>query len=167
MITIKRFFYLWTQIIIGVAMTLASAIITNYYIAKNNQQIALFNTKATAITSNIEEIWQNSLSLEQKKETALMLLITAPDNPISQDYASDILKLFNAKSSELSYANIKNAFDNYKSANINQINDKFLIQKELEEKISVLKQDNATLMNYALFFQIMGLIFVLTSKRVK
>lgn len=160
---IKKFLSKWVLVIIGVGLTVTSAVISNYFIAKNNDRIGDWERDAANVGIQIEDIWENSRSLERRKDTAILLLISQPDHPQSKAFIADTLSMFRAEQGiEHSYVSLQANYEAYRENIIEQINEKFLIQQSFLEQAQLTKMNNDVLINIALCFQILGLIFVLT-----
>ncbi|WP_395339316.1 hypothetical protein PN836_014215 [Ningiella sp. W23] len=159
----KKFLSKWALVMLGVALTITSAVISNYFIAKNNDRVGDWERDAANVGIQIEEIWENSRSLERRKDTAVLLMVSQGEHPQSKAFISDTLSMFGAKQeTEHSYSSIQASYDAYKEGIIEQINEKFLIQQSYLEQAQLTKMDNDVLINIALCFQILGLILVLT-----
>lgn len=153
----------WGAIVIGVSLTIASAVISNYFIAKNNDLIAEYERDAVNVNQQMEAIWENTRSLERRKDTAIILLVKDHTHPESIHFIKDTLSLFGqTNQAELSYAGIQSSFNEYKGEVIERIDDRFLIQQDYLEQAQEIRNHNDVLVNVALCFQILGLIFVLS-----
>ncbi len=162
----KRFvFNKWTPIVLGILLTIASAVISNYYIAKNNDKIGDWEQDASNVAQQIREIWENTRSLERRKDMAILLLVTDAEHVQSKAFIRDTLALFETAENSMqdrSYESIQTAFNDYRSDVIERIDDRFFQQQAYLEQAQNLKVHNDMLVNVALCFQILGLIFVLS-----
>ncbi|MBF7073462.1 hypothetical protein ISG33_08650 [Glaciecola sp. MH2013] len=153
----------WWALILGVALTIASAIVSNYFIAKNNDMVAEWEREATTVNQQIDAIWENTRSLERRKDTAILLLIKDANHPESRAFIIDTLALFGVQqSTDLSYQLIQESFHEYKGEVLERIDDRFLVKQNYLEQAQTVRSDNDVLVNVALCFQILGLIFVLS-----
>lgn len=153
----------WGAIILGVSLTIVSAVISNYFIAKNSDLIAEHEREAANVNQQMEAIWENTRSLERRKDTAIILLVKDHMHPESIHFIRDTLSLFGqTDETELSYKAIQHSFNEYRGDVIERIDDRFLIQQHYLEQAQEVRNHNDVLVNIALCFQILGLIFVLS-----
>jgi hypothetical protein len=160
---LKTFLSKWLLVIIGVCMAIASAVISNYFIAKSHDQITEWEYQVKLAEQYIEETWENSRSLERRKDTAIILAISDREDQQVQQFIDDTLRLMNNELvNDYTYDTIQTSFDLYKFEVIERINDKYLELQNYIDQIRETRNHNDVLMNIALCFQILGLIFVLS-----
>jgi hypothetical protein len=161
--TIKKFIAKWAVVFLGVSLTISSAVISNYFIAKNNERIGDWEREANNIAQQIEEIWENSRALERRKDTAVILLVTAPEHPHTNQFILETLSMYGAdQQPKIDFDVLESSFDDYSELVIEQINEKFLVKQQFLDQAQSTQMDNDVLINIALCFQILGLIFVLS-----
>lgn len=160
----------WVLLSLGVLMTVVSAAISTYLIDGNRKQIDKVEKKSLTIVSQIDSLWYNAQLLEQKKDTAILLLSNSSDlGTLFKGFIHDTIKSTGLKVDEKlpdSNKDLYNLFLNkaslHKAVIINQINDLYLKKLEFDDEAIALNQENSTLVSIALFFQVMGLILVLS-----
>ena len=153
----------WALISIGVSLTVASAIISNYSINQNNDEIDQLERNARNLAQQIEEVWENTRSLEKRKNTAVILLVQNPLAPQTRAFVIDTFELLNSYiPDDISYHTLERAFEDYKEGVITIIDDKYIVQQAYLDSVQSIKMDNDVLLNIALCFQILGLLFVLS-----
>ncbi|GEM_PF-6906635 len=153
----------WGVLAIGVSLTIFSAIISNYSIEKNNDAINDFEYKADRAGQLIAEIWQNSRSLESRKDNAITLNVISPEHPNTILYTQETLRLLGHESGEQdTFVALNEAFDSYKESIGEQVNDKYFEQQSYLSLVKETKGDNDVLLNLALCLQFLGIIFVLS-----
>jgi hypothetical protein len=156
----------WGLVGIGVCLTIASAIVSNYFIAKNNDLVTEWEREVQNVTQQMEAIWENTRSLERRKDTAILMLVENAQHPESKAFVKDTMSLFGQgvgnDSEQATYRIIQERFNDYKGDVLDRIDDRYLIKQDLLEQIQDINNDNDVLMNIALCFQILGLIFVLS-----
>lgn len=157
---------------IGILLTVASAIITNNILEKNNKEISRINQEISVIERQIENRWQLVQDAGQKLDSAINVVASksiiqiSGDSDIIADYFYDWFSLNLGKSKKISKnSNIKdyiNLVSSFKKKSINDIDDLYLQKVTLESERQEIIDDNMFLKNLALFFQILGLILVLS-----
>lgn len=161
--SLKGFLKRWGVLAIGVALTIFSAIISNYFIEQNNDAITELENKADGAGQLIAEIWQNSRSLEARKDNAIMLNIIAPEHPDTLAFTQETLRLLGYSGSHQGmFSDLNSAFEAYKESVSEQVDNKYFEQQEYLSLVKETKGNNDVLLNLALCFQFLGVIFVLS-----
>lgn len=154
----------------GVILTIFSAVINHFQIAKHNGLINNYKIHSLRVEKNIDNVWRSVQKIENKVTYASMLItINNIDNDLYQEFLKDILQEFNINNNEISTTNkldmfkqFKQIFDNFKNKKISYINDIYEQKVTNTEKINSLELKNSKLSNLALFLQVIGLILVLS-----
>lgn len=168
MLTAKsRFVISMILIFSGVAMTILSAILNYYIVSKNMDQIDTLTAKSQGIEQLINELWQTNLNLEQKKDTATILLATGT---AGGDYLIRYIRSVydvldqpppDAKTSAGHYRSFLELIGKQKITIIDTINDMYLEKIEADTDTQKLNNENSFFGAVALFLQMMGMMLVL------
>ena len=176
----------WFFILSGVLMTVISAVITNYYVIKNNDEIEKIVLKLDGLEKRINQNWEESSNLERLEETGTILVVISDiaksgdqKNHAKQAAARYMEKVVRTGAVDpLSARTIRaeveagritevlgtlfNIIDKHKEATINSINDLYIEKASVERQRMSFEDRNSTLKNISLFLQIMGMIMVLS-----
>lgn len=150
-------------------MTVISAVMNNYLVTENNDNIKSLHDQAEAIEQTIMQLWQDYQLFELKKDTATLLVAQETSQKYLINFISDVLNTINVaipsnmqNNSEQLYTLFLNSIAQYKQHTTDQINTIYGEKLDLLAQARGLEQKNNDLSNIALFFQIMGLILVLS-----
>jgi hypothetical protein len=168
----------WMMVIIGALLTIASAFMSNYLIAKNNAAIEDFAASAKKLERSIDQTWQNTLFLDQKIDTALVMLNLVDKNKAAttelEYFVNDSLEAVGIKPEKTSFSTNSDAFSffknevkSYKRRSLARINTLYYDKLEEESDALSVKNKNTTYANIALLLQLIGLIFVLAKDLVR
>lgn len=174
---IRSFFSPIVLIIIGILMNIISAVVTHYFISENNAEIETINQKVQLIETNIDAQWKAKTEMERKKEFIILLLSDKKSLELEaslQDYLIHHLNSLSNYTSkkiylinDLTIPTLLNLTDQAQINLINNINDQYFDQLELESLKAPLNKHNALLYSIAIFMQLIGLILVLSRDLVR
>ena len=161
------------MVAIGAILTIASAFMSNYLIAKNNDAIERFSSSAKKLERSIDQAWQNTQFLDQKIDTAFVMLgLVEKSNaatPELTSFVNDTLKAVDITpdttaftSNEAAFLYFKNQVTSYKKRSLSHINELYYDKLEEESDALAVKNKNTTYANIALLLQLLGLFFVLS-----
>ncbi|MCX4030082.1 hypothetical protein H0A36_01555 [Endozoicomonas sp. SM1973] len=167
----KRLKYLTSVVLIlsGVMMTVISAVMNSYLVTENNDKIKSLHDQAESIEQTIMQLWQDYQLFELKKDTAILLVAQETPQKYLINFISDVLNTINVAippkiedNSEQLYTLFLKGVAQYKQHTTDQINRIYGEKLDFLTQARELEQKNNDLSNIALFFQIMGLILVLS-----
>ena len=170
-INIKALFAPWILVVVGIGFNIFSAIITNHFISANNDKLQQIESKISAIELRINTYWQNRQNIERKKEFILLYSQSGKQSGdvfvkhYIQGYIQDLVKdyqLNENQPSDLTEQQLITIIDRVKNIIVDEIDDIYLDKLLLEKQKHPLNSDNASLMSFALFLQMLGLILVLS-----
>lgn len=167
-------------IALGIALTACSALISHILVSQNAQDIAEHEQHIAIVESQIEQLWQRNISLKDS-EDMLSLLSVASEGAspalrtavlrqleraqlhggISDDESIRMQRVIVPSSQEEALLDAYVITDARKQALVNEIDALYYDKLTSQEAILALKQHNNMLMSWALFLQILGMIFVL------
>lgn len=172
-------------VLIGVMMTITSATISHIFVQQNIDVIALKEAEISELQMRIEHRWQNKLALERREDfgtvLGLLVQIKTPGEERQQMFGTiehylrsmlqhmgdqkiaDGLPVLNATTEQQWHAQVRQASESYKRTVIDDIDMMYIERLGLEGSISRLKEDNMLLSQISLFFQVIGLILVLSN----
>ena len=170
----------WLLVVVGIAFNILSAVITNYFIDINNQEIHALEDKASSIELRINSFWQTRQDIERKRDVFLLLLQSRDDSAASDTNGNKAVvyayvRAFLTKLIEdyglngqafdagsiLSAQNMIEITEQAKQEIIARIDDVYLEKIILDKRKQPIASRNSTLMSLALFLQLVGLILVL------
>lgn len=170
----------WLLVVVGIAFNIFSAVITNYFIDINNQEIHVLEDEVSSIELRINSFWQTRQDIERKRDAFLLLLQSrddpvAPDKNRNQAVVYAYVQAFLTKLIEdyglngqafdtdniLSAQNMIEITEQAKQKIIARIDDIYLEKIILDKRKQPIASRNSTLMSLALFLQLVGLILVL------
>jgi len=160
-------------VLVGAALSIISVFIYNQVINKNHDEIKKLESSVIEKDEIIKSIWQNSISLENKKDISLTMLLTNQgerslvDKFIKENFKRVGINVENIpqiKNEAFSF--LTKMADNKKEEILERINNLYLEKVVIQEKISDRKRkiDKFSLM--ALFMQIIGLMLILSKDLV-
>ncbi len=177
---IRLLFNPWLLVIVGIAFNIFSAVITNYFIDINNQEIHAIDDEASSIELRINNYWQSRQDIERKREVFLLLLTQRGESEklpkgSNQEIIFSYVRMFLTKLIEeygldkrlydddslLSAQNVMDITEQAKRQIIERIDDVYLDKIFLDKQKQPIASRNSTLMSLALFLQLVGLILVL------
>lgn len=173
-------------VVIGVLMSVLSAVISNYFMVQNEAEIEKSRMQLLRLQNKIDHVWQESLLLEQIEEvgTTILLLYHASSAEDERQAGRLALQRYLEKvirTGAVDPATAKNIralvesdrqpmnvlstlfgiIDNHKANAISQINDLYVEQATLERSQHYVEERNMVLRNVALFLHIMGVMLML------
>jgi hypothetical protein len=170
----------WLLVVVGIAFNIFSAVITNYFIDINNQEIHAIDDEASSIELRINNYWQSRQDIERKREVFLLLLTQRGESKklpkgSNQEIVYAYVRMFLTKLIEeygldkrlydddslLSAQNVMDITEQSKQQIIDRIDDIYLDKIFLDKQKQPIASRNSTLMSLALFLQLVGLILVL------
>lgn len=165
-------------------MTTCSAFISHNIIMANSSAIETLMLESQAIDQNIDNAWQGINRLERDGNVAMLMVMDKKGNVDSEALLTEIKRYItqlitregnskqtrhikelladNSTNSAIIFQAIMEFIVETRKDTINSINIKYLEKLSLQEQIETLKQHNSSYANLALFFQVMGLILVLS-----
>lgn len=162
----------WTMVIMGALFTIISAFMSNFLIAQNNDAIERFTSSAKELERSIDNTWQNTIFLNQKYDTAVVMmnLTQNKNSKISlQSFVIDTLNETGIDPEKTEFASNQEAFDYlkqeidlYKRNSLGKINELYYNKLQEEADALSIKNKNMTYANIALLLQLLGLILVLS-----
>lgn len=172
----------WFLVLVGVLLTVLSALVTHYVVDQNNDKISSINTQISSISNNIDNLWQEVQTLEQKENFTTIITLLAQDldnqqSKVVHDFVEDTFKNLSAnvevekkieklfplhgKDETIWLRSMFEIVDFYKKATVEGIDTLYIEKINLEKQKNEISDQNSILANIALFLQIMGLILVL------
>lgn len=179
----------WLIVLIGVVMTIASAIVSHSLIMKNNTTIQTLTKESQQIDQTITNRWLDMGRFERDGNTVLLMATMLDQNPgvmPSQEmvnnlklYARHFIQNSDAKTERFNVETVLQAItplegraalfpavsslvEAERSLVVQQVDDLYIKKVSLEDNIQKLDAENTTHTSTALFLQILGLIFVLS-----
>lgn len=162
-------------VLVGVLMTVTSAIVSHYFITQYNNQITDIHGEIAHIEVRIEKQWQETQRLERREDFSIVLMLlsnkgTAKNTEIPVEvlrHFRDTLEsagvmIEGNKDHGTWLEVISKAIASHKKKTIDSINDLYLDVIMFKAEARVLNKRNMSLTSIALFLQIMGLILVLS-----
>lgn len=147
----------WVFVLLGVLMTVVSAIILQVVIQEQQKRMMTLEMEAETIDSQIDGLWESLLRFERNANTALMLVHHPEGQVDSRSYITTVLGIEDVTTPE----QILEAIANKRSDHLGRINDIYEGRVTLERERRDLQQENESLTSLAVFLQIFGLILVL------
>ncbi len=167
----KRLKYLASVVLIssGVLMTVVSAVMSNYLVTANNDRIKSLHDQAESIEQTIMQLWQDYQLFELKKDTATLMVAQEVEQQYLVTFIADVLNNINVSIPDAPQNNDQTLYNlflksiaQHKQLTVDQINTIYGEKLDFLAQARELEQKNNGLSNVALFFQIMGLILVLS-----
>ncbi len=178
----------WFFLSLGVIMSVASAVVSNFLIVRNNTEIEKAQMELSHMEQTIDYHWENYRALERKEdlETSFIILVNQENNPsairaaikryiegivrlgaLTKEEATTLEKQFeNPKEIAEGVNFLSRSVDRYRKNATDMIDELYIKQTGLErQKMEIVKRNNI-LRNIALFLQIMGLILVVSKDAV-
>lgn len=157
-------------ILLGTALTVASALLSRYYVSANQESIQAAKTEAARKEALLNDTWQNVQALERKKDTIVLLAVASRGGALHQMpelvrailISTEISLESVMKESQLSEQGLLKAIEAKKQELIDRVNDVYLEKSMKENEIAALQQRTSYWGDIALFLQILGLILVLS-----
>lgn len=161
----------WMVIIAGVTLTVCAALISQYLLEGLQAEIAARRQQEGLKEKLIEETWLNNLSLENKKNTAYLLMERKEGEGILQCISG----WAKGRPQEEREALLKNptpealiaSLERAQQRGLDKINDVYAQKIILEQEISALEMRAERTGNIAVFLQVMGLILVASKDLVR
>lgn len=148
-------------------MMVSSALISYFLTRQNDLQISVLNMEMQNKQTLIRDIWNNVGKRESKADIAILILMLAnKDNKDIPELKEYYLSEFTELKNDATVLDILKAVDHEKKANIEYINDLYLEEVVIQNKISNLEQSNKLYSNVAFFLQILGLLLVIVKKDI-
>ena len=162
----KNFFGVFI-LFFAIAMMVSSALISYFLTRQNDLQISVLNMEMQNKQTLIRDIWNNVGKRESKADIAILILMLAnKDNKDIPELKEYYLSEFTELKNDATVLDILKAVDHEKKANIEYINDLYLEEVVIQNKISNLEQSNKLYSNVAFFLQILGLLLVIVKKDI-
>lgn len=157
----------WMFVLTGALLTIASAAITHYVVSANNATIKVLMKEGATVEERIDKIWETVLVVDQRKDTAIILMATATNETLIADYINQAAKnvgitLKETMDNQQRYAMFLSESDRYRANAIERIDDLYYTKISSDEAVQTIEQRNSIFANIALFSQVIGLILVLT-----
>lgn len=159
-----------TLIFTGVIMTSTSALLSDYIVSKNQKRIETLQSDSQSKEKLITQLWQDYQVLEQKKDTLLILIASNSSQHYITLFSVELLTSIgveNPKQTLLANSNRIYPFtmenmNRYKQETLQKINNIYEEKVYLDMQSNQLISKNSRYNSIALFFQIFGLILVLS-----
>lgn len=169
----KRILKPWHFVMTGVLMTVISALLSHYVIAKQTDRIEELTSKSQNVEQTIQQLWENARVLESKKDISVVLM-SLPDETYTINFITYILhdigeKLENRDSisREDAFLFLREKVLAHKARTVEMINDLYGEKLAFDDEILAIERENTDYNIFALFFQILGLALVVSRDLVK
>jgi hypothetical protein len=154
-------------VFIGVLMTVTSAYISNRLLEANNVETQKLQHKALSVDKRIDNLWQHTLSAEEKKNMLINVRSLADKKSnieIAENFSKNwVVGISKANAIDISLISDQLLLlDNLQSKLTDKINDLYLERISFVKDEEAIMDDNTRLKTFALLLQVMGLIFVLS-----
>lgn len=167
---IKLFRHPKVSVIAGIVLTIISALLSHHEVSTNNQHINNLEHNIVNSQQQIDNYWQQIQLLERRKDTATLLLLTHHNTPnntsisnITQHYITKTLNMAQFKNPTTFKLNQLDKAIKAHTKTINQrIDALYLKNISAKDEVMTLNKHNDTIKGLALFFQIFGMILVLS-----
>jgi len=166
----KKILAPWILVIIGIIFNLSAALITNYFISINNEQLGQLEVKVQQIETRINNYWQDKQNIERKME--FILLMQQQEKQTHDPFVAQYIETFiqqmmkqyqitAVKYKTLTSQKVIKIVRKTQEQIINDIDEIYFDKMTLEKEKIVLVGVNSKLMSIALFMQLLGLILIL------
>ncbi len=156
---IHKFFLL-----IGIICTIISVFLSHSIVGETNDKIDKIEEDINADSVEIDRLWQRQQELEMRSATSYLLGLVSSNN-ITHGYIDDTLRYFvisDEDKNNLTKMELVKKYTEIKKREIMDKIDMIYINTTMQQaKIVKLKKENDKINTISLFFQIVGLIFVL------
>jgi len=169
----------WKIVLVGVALTVASAIISHYQLAKNMKNIEVLEKQIREIDQIISDTWQNMARFERDGNQALTLASLAEEGKTENMtlYIQRLIKKSDVKADKVRrlerlksqnqkeknvFAQILVLVDAQRAYITDKIDTLYIKKVGLQEQVQSLRESNTSSANLALVLQTLGLICVLS-----
>ena len=152
----------WLVVLIGLLFNISAALVTHFLIDGKTNQLNSLSMQMNSNEKEISLLWVQIEGIERKRETLYLLLNQGNLDKIVEQQFSHLLALHLQE--KISLSNIQlvdQKIDAYQSEVRNEIDDKFFLNLELVELQVALQSEIATLRNWSIFLQMIGLSLIL------
>ncbi len=168
----KKWLSPWVLVMIGIIFNIFAAIISNHYISLNNEKLHLLEEQISRIDIRINSFWQESQTIERKKEFILLLAqlgqLTLDPSVLQhiQQFIGQLKADYDLNqplkwNSAIDSQQIIDIINSARRKILDDIDDIYLDRILLEKQQQPINNTNSRLMIIALFLQMFGLILVL------
>ena len=157
------------QLILFTAITLmiSSALISYFLVKESNAEILILKNEVQAKQSLIRDVWNNTIRKNNKVDVALLASLLGDKNnndlaKIRDYYLSSLSDL--AKNADIT--EILKAAEQQQNTAIEFINDLYIEQTGIQNKVSKLERESKLYSDIAFFLQILSLILIVLNRDI-
>lgn len=167
---LRILFHPKTIVIAGIVLTIISALLSHHEIRQNEQDIRALEQQHASHKQKIEHLWQQNQLVERQQDTTLLLLAAA-SQPDASSFTQDTAHSYYHETLSITGANVEphystdqlhDAVSAFQQRTNTLIDTLYLDNLSLEKDIFTLTTHNSMAQSLALFFQVLGMILVLS-----
>ncbi len=159
--------YGYCMIVFAVFMMMSSALISYFYVKKNEQHLFSLKMEEENKQFFIRDIWNNISNQENRANTMVLIsILSVKENKNAVEIKNLYMKEFPTLNNDSSLLDILDAVENEKKSDIEKINSLYLEQISIERQIENIERTNNLYANIAIFLQVLGLVLIMLKKEI-